>query len=116
MISIGMLKDVWSFRNFVTGSVKRELQTRYRGTQFGAFWIVADPLAQILVYTIVFAGLMRPSLAGHDSPFAFSIYLCAGLLTWGFFAELLGRSIGIFVESGGFLKKVNFPKLCARSN
>ena len=112
MISVRMLRDVWSFRSFITGSVKREFQTRYRGTQFGAFWIVAHPLAQILVYTIVFAGLMRPSLAGHDSPFAFGIYLCAGILTWGFFSELLGRSIGVFVESAGYLKKVNFPKLC----
>jgi lipopolysaccharide transport system permease protein len=29
-----------------------------------------------------------------------------------FFAEMLGRSVNIFIEQAGLLKKVSFPKLC----
>jgi lipopolysaccharide transport system permease protein len=107
-----MLRDVWAFRGFILSNVQREFQGRYRGTQFGAFWVVAHPLTMIVIYTVVFANLMRPSLPNHSSQFAFSIYLCAGVLTWGLFGEMLGRCVGIFVEHAGILKKVSFPKLC----
>jgi hypothetical protein len=35
---------------------------------------------------------MRATLPGQEQvPFAFSIYLCAGVITWGLFAEMLAR-------------------------
>ncbi|MGB9713305.1 MAG: ABC transporter permease [Dissulfurimicrobium sp.] len=112
MISVGMLRDVWAFRGFIAASVKREFHTRYRNTQFGFLWTIIQPLSMITIYTLVFAEIMKPSLPGHDSRFAYSIYLCAGVLTWGFFSELLGRSVGIFVQNANLLKKISFPKLC----
>jgi lipopolysaccharide transport system permease protein len=54
---------------------------------------------------------MKPVLPGHDSRFAYSIYLCAGILTWQLFSELLNRSVGIFVHNANLLKQVNLPKL-----
>lgn len=112
MISIASLRNLWAYRFFILGSVKREFQARYQGTQLGVFWVVAHPLSQILVYTLVFAGLMRSALPGHNTPFAYGIYLCSGVLTWTFFTEMLGRCVNIFVEHAGLLKKVQFPKLC----
>ncbi|MGQ9746000.1 MAG: ABC transporter permease, partial [Dissulfurimicrobium sp.] len=112
MISIGMLRDVWAFRGFILANVKREFHLRYRNTQFGFLWTIIQPLAMITIYTLVFAEIMKPSLPGHESRFAYSIYLCAGVLTWGFFSELLGRSVGIFVQNANLLKKITFPKLC----
>lgn len=112
MISIGMLRDVWAFRDFVAANVKRDFHLKYRNTQFGFLWTILQPLSMILIYTLVFAAIMKPSLPGHSSRFAYSIYLCAGVLTWNFFSELLGRSVNIFVNHANTLKKVNFPKLC----
>jgi lipopolysaccharide transport system permease protein len=51
-------------------------------------------------------------LPGKESIYAYSIYLCAGVLTWIFFAEVLGRSVNIFIENANLLKKVLFPKIC----
>ena len=112
MITIGMLRDVWSFRGMIWSSVKREFQSRWTGTQFGPFWLVAQPLTTIFIFTVVFANIMRPGMSAHDSKFAYSIYLCSGVLTYGLFSEMLGRSVNIFVENANLLKKINFPKLC----
>ncbi len=112
MISVGMLRDVWFFKDFMISSVKREFQSRWTGTQFGPFWIVAQPLATIFVFTIIFANIMKPSLPNHASRFAYSIYLCSGILTWNFFSEMLARSVNIFVENANLMKKLRFPKLC----
>lgn len=112
MISITSLRGLWAYRYFVLGSVKREFQARYQGTQLGVFWVIAHPLSLILVYTLVFAGLMKSAMPGHTSRFAYGIYLCSGILTWNFFTEMLGRCVNIFVENANLLKKVQFPKLC----
>lgn len=112
MISIGMLRDVWAFRGFMWGSVKREFQTRWQGTQLGPVWIVVNPMATILIFTLIFTRIMKPALPQHDSTFAYSIYLCSGILTWNLFSELLTRCVGIFIEHGNMLKKIHFPKLC----
>lgn len=108
-----MLKALWAYRSFVWSSVLREFHGKYRESLLGAFWSVANPLAMIVIYTVVFGQLMRPKLAGHDeTPFAFSIYLCAGVITWGLFAEMLGRLNGVFLEHGNLIKKSNFPRIC----
>jgi len=108
-----MLRALWAYRGFVTSSVAREFRGRYRESLLGAFWAVASPLAMIVIYTVVFSQLMRPTLAGHEqTPFAFGIYLCAGVITWGLFAEMLGRLTGVFQEHGNLIKKSNFPRVC----
>ena len=51
----------------------------------------------IVIYTVIFAGIMRPKLAGQEAhPFAYSIYLCAGLLTWTAFTDMVTRMKGHF--------------------
>jgi lipopolysaccharide transport system permease protein len=107
----GMLRECWDFRGFIFASVKRDFVSRYLGTQLGFFWAIAQPLAMILIYTLVFAEIMKPALPGHSSKFAYSIYLCAGILIWQLFSDLLNRSVGVFVHNAGLLKKANLPKL-----
>ena len=48
-----MLRECWEFRDFILASVKREFVSRYLGTQLGFFWAVAQPLALVLIYTVV---------------------------------------------------------------
>ena len=105
------LQALWNYRRFILGSVAREFRGRYMNTIFGAFWLLLSPFAMILVYTIVFSQVMQARLPGSQEPFAYSIYLCAGLLPWQWFTELLSRNVGIFVEHAGLIKKSNFPRL-----
>jgi lipopolysaccharide transport system permease protein len=105
-------RPVWAYRGFVLGNVKREFQLKYRNSLLGAAWTVINPLAQILVYTVIFSQIMRARLPGVDSTFGYSIYLCSGILTWGLFAEITSRSQNMFLENANLLKKLNFPRLC----
>lgn len=106
-----LIRELWAYRGFIWASVQREWRARYLGSQLGLGWAIIHPFALILLYTLVFARLMHPALVGHSGPFAYSIYLCAGLLTWNLFSELLGRSVGIFISNAALLKKLSFPKL-----
>jgi lipopolysaccharide transport system permease protein len=107
-----MLRSIWSYRGFISGSVKREFQSRYRNSLLGAAWTVLNPLAMIVVYTVIFSQVMRARLPGVDNGFAYSIYLCAGVLTWGLFAEIVGRGQNVFLEHANLIKKISFPRIC----
>lgn len=111
-MAVGMVRTVWSYRGFIFGSVKREFQSRYRNSLLGAAWTVLNPLAMIVVYTVIFSQVMKARLPGADSSFAYSIYLCAGVLTWGLFAEIVGRAQNVFLEHANLIKKISFPRIC----
>lgn len=106
-----ILKALWAYRGFILGSVRREFQTRYQNSLLGAAWTVLNPLAMIVVYTVIFSQVMRARLPGVDSTFAYSIYLCAGVLTWGLFAEIVNRAQTVFLEHATLLKKLSFPRM-----
>lgn len=107
-----MAAAAWSYRGFVLGSVKREFQSKYRNTMLGAAWTVLSPLAMVLVYTLIFSQVMKSRLPGASSEYAYSIYLCAGVLPWGLFAEMIGRGQSMFLDQANLLKKVSFPRIC----
>jgi len=106
------IAPIWAFRDFIGASVKREFQARYRNTILGVLWVVINPLAMIVVYTIIFSHLMHAKLPGVLGQFSYSIYLCSGILIWGFFSEIIGRSQSLFLENANLLKKINFPRIC----
>jgi len=108
---MSMLRAIWAYRGFILGSVQREFQIKYRNSLLGAAWNIINPLAMIVVYTVIFAQVMRAKLPGVDSTFAYSIYLCAGVLTWGLFGEMVGRSQTMFLDNANLLKKISFPRI-----
>jgi len=109
---MNQLKALWIYRGFVLGSVKREFQLKYRNSMLGAAWTILQPLAMIVVYAVIFSQIMRAKLPGVDATFGYSIYLCAGILTWGLFAEIVGRGQNVFLEHANLIKKISFPRIC----
>ena len=108
---MAFVRALWAYRGFILGSVKREFQSRYQNSVLGAAWTVLNPLAMIVVYTVVFSTVMRARLPGVEGTFAYSIYLCAGVLTWQLFSEIITRGQNVFIDNAGLLKKLNFPRI-----
>ena len=107
-----MLTTIWRWREFILSSVKKEFSARYKGSTLGAIWFIVQPLAMIIVYTVIFSEIMRAKLIGAETDkLAYSIYLCSGVLTWAFFSELLNRTVNVFLENANLLKKLSFPRI-----
>lgn len=109
---MSIIQAVWNYRGFIIGTVRREFQSRYRNSLLGAGWTVISPLAMIVVYTVIFSRVMQARLPGSDGlPYAYGIFLCAGILTWNMMAEITTRSVNTFIENANLLKKQTFPRL-----
>ena len=107
----GRLRALWAYRGFVAGMVVRDFRGRYLGSVLGAAWAILNPVAQILIYTVIFSQVMRARLPNVNDSLGYSLYLCAGILTWNYFVEVLLRSQMVFLEQANMLKKVNFPRV-----
>jgi len=105
------LLALWRYKGFVFTMVWREFWGRYLGSLLGSIWSILNPMAMIFIYTVIFSKIMRARLSGVEDTMAYGMFLCAGLLTWGFFSELLGRCPNIFIEQANLLKKVSFPRI-----
>ena len=107
-----ILSAICRYRGFIVDSIKRDFQSRYQTSFLGSLWLILQPVAMISVYTLIFSELMRARLSGMDTPFAYSIYLCSGVLTWGLFTETLNNLVNVFLTNANILKKINFPRIC----
>lgn len=84
----------------------REFRTRYKGARLGWIWALIRPLVMFAVYSVavgVFLG------AGRAIP-EFGIYLYIGLITWGFFAQIVTGSISALIANAELIKKSAFPR------
>lgn len=107
-----MLSSLWRYRHFILASIRGDLKGRFARSRLGAFWFILHPLAQALIFSIVLAEVMRARLPDIDNEAAYPIYLLSGMAAWGLFAEILNRSINIFIEQASAMKKIAFPRLC----
>jgi lipopolysaccharide transport system permease protein len=101
--------QVWTWRGFIFASAMREIRSRYARSLFGWAWLVAPPAVLIGIYALVFSRLMRGAGLPDLGPYTYAIFLCAGLLTWQWFSDLLARVVGLFTNHATLLKKTIVP-------
>ena len=93
------LQEVWGSRELLFNLTSREVRGKYKRTIFGQLWSLANPLALMLIYTLVF-GLIFKSAPPPGNPSGldvFPLWLLAGLLPWTFFSSVVSASAGSLV-------------------
>jgi lipopolysaccharide transport system permease protein len=90
---------------FLTLSLHR-ISVRYRRSRLGILWAVIQPVAMMLVFTLMFT-VLRARPAG-DVPFPLFAY--AGLIPWTMFSSGLSNASTALTSHAGLLTKVSFPR------
>lgn len=103
------IKDVIKWHELLWQMVGREVKARYKQSILGYFWVILNPLAQMLVMSFAFSIILRiPTNAADNIPY--SIFLFVALLPWNLFAGSLASSAGSLVGSASLITKVFFPR------
>ena len=106
-----MLREIWRYRFFIFSSIKTEFQVRFVRSRLGGLWMILHPLLQVLIFAFILSAVLSTKLPGIHNRYAYALYLMAGTLSWSLFAEIVNRSVNLFVENGNLLKKLVFPKM-----
>jgi ABC-type polysaccharide/polyol phosphate export permease len=97
--------DVVRYRELFGNLFRRDLQVKYRGSVLGLVWSVANPLALMGIYFLVFAVLWKGGNVPH-----YPLYLLTGLSVWIFFGTSLQTAATSMLAWSGLIKKVRFPR------
>ena len=84
----------------------RDITLRYRQTVLGVLWAVLQPILPMVIFTVVFARVLRPETGGVP----YSLFALAGLAPWTFFANAITGAGSAFVSNHNLLNKVYFPR------
>jgi len=99
------LRELFRYRDLIGNLAISEVKTRYKSSVLGFVWSLLNPLAMMLVFTIVF-GVLWPNQSVKNYP----IFLLCGLLPWNFFSASVVSSVNSIVNNGNLIKKVYFPR------
>jgi lipopolysaccharide transport system permease protein len=105
-VSLG-LGDLWEYRELVYFLVWRDIKVRYRQTLLGAGWAVLQPLATMIVFSLIFGRLAR--MPSDGIPYA--LFSLAALVPWTFFANGLTQASTSVVSNQHLVTKVYVPRL-----
>ncbi|MBI3385869.1 ABC transporter permease [Candidatus Gottesmanbacteria bacterium] len=97
-------KQLEHFMELLIVATQKELQTRYRYTVFGFFWIVFIPLLQMVVIGFVFTFLVKEPILNYYA------YLYVGLLIWNFFSLSLTKATPSIVYERDMVTRAKFPR------
>jgi lipopolysaccharide transport system permease protein len=100
------VRSLWTNRKLIATMVRRDILSRYRGSFGGALWTFLNPLLLMATYFFVFGVVLKPNGTSRTD---FVFYFLGGMLPWLAFAEAVGRSATVIVDSRTFVKKLVFP-------
>ena len=98
------LLELFRYRQLIAMLVVRELKVRYKRSLFGLLWTMLNPLLLMIVYTVVFATIMKAPQRNY------SIFLLSGLLPWLFFSIAVLQGLTSILTNQELIRKVRLPQ------
>jgi len=102
----GKLHELWNYRELLWVLTLRNVQIRYKQSILGIAWAVLQPLALMLIFTLVFSALLKVPSEGVPYP----IFSYSALLFWTFFSNSLNNAIPSLEDNAALIKKIYFPR------
>src|SRR5207245_10704490 len=82
------LREVVRYRSLLRDLVARDLKVRYKRSALGILWTMLNPLLLMIIFTIVFAHILRVTV-DH-----FTVYFLSAFVLCNFFAQATPWSTG----------------------
>jgi lipopolysaccharide transport system permease protein len=100
------------YRELFTNLTLRELRGKYKRSVLGWGWSMINPLAQMVIFSLVFAVFLKvePPVGDPSGLHVFAFFLLCGLLPWTFLANGVTAGMGSLLANANLVKKVWFPR------
>lgn len=101
-----MLIDLIKNKSMVLSLAKSDFKKRFVGSYFGIIWMFVQPLATILVYTLIFQVGFKSVPPVPGIPYV--LWLIPGIIPWFYFQDAVIQGTGVLYEYNFLVKKVVF--------
>lgn len=112
-MTAGYARELLATRELLAMLVMREVRGQYRRTLLGQLWSIINPLATMLVYTVVFAVIFRtqPPVGDPSGLDVYALWLMCGLLPWLYLTRVVTGGVSTLTANAPLITKVYFPRI-----
>lgn len=101
------LKELWEYRELFYFFTWRDVKIRYKQTVLGALWAVLQPFFTMIVFSLLFGGIVKMPTDGIPYP----IFYFAALLPWMYFSTALSHAGNSLASNANLITKIYFPRV-----
>ena len=101
------LSEIWQYRELFYFFTWRDIKVKYKQTYLGVLWAIIQPLALLLLFTLVFAKHFAPA----NSTIDYKAFVLSGLVVWTLFYNATSHAAEGIVTQSNIIKKIYFPRL-----
>ena len=101
------LRELYEYKDLFFEFVKRDIKMRHKQTVLGVIWVIFQPLASMIIFTLIFGLIIK--MPSDSLPYPLFIFI--GLNYWNFFSNAVTSASGSLAASEGMIKKVYFPRI-----
>lgn len=95
-----------AYRELLLNLTRREVKARYSQSLFGIGWAIAQPLATMAVFTLVFSRLAKIPSGGAPYP----LFAYSALVPWFFFSNSVNSGTLSLITYRNIVTKTYFPR------
>jgi lipopolysaccharide transport system permease protein len=103
---ISGIRTLIGYRDLLYTLTLFRLTVRYKQSILGWIWAALQPLATMMVYTLVFSRVAKVGSEGVPYP----LFVFSALLPWIFFSGAVSNAINGLVGHANLLTKLHFPR------
>lgn len=100
-------KELIRYRDLFLTLTYRDLRVRYAQTLLGFLWALIQPLATLLIFTLIFGQAIGVETNGIPYP----VFALCGMSAWTYFAFVMSNAGNSIIGAQDMIKKIYFPKL-----
>lgn len=100
------LKNILTYNELLLNITLRQIKVKYKQTVLGILWAMLNPVALMIIFTIIFSRFAKIPSDGIPYP----IFAYSALLPWTFFSTALSFAIPSLQDNKDLITKVYFPR------
>ncbi|MCK6601701.1 MAG: ABC transporter permease [Bacteroidetes bacterium] len=101
------LKELYAYKDLLFTLAYRDLRVRYAQTVLGFLWAGLQPLATLVIFTLVFGRVAKVDTGSIPYP----LFALAGMSAWTYFAFVMNQAGTSVIGARGMITKIYFPRL-----
>ncbi|MEQ9288839.1 MAG: ABC transporter permease [Cyclobacteriaceae bacterium] len=100
-------RELYQYRDLFLTLTYRDIRVRYAQTFLGFLWALIQPLATLLIFTLIFGQAIQVDTGGVPYP----VFAICGMSAWTYFSFVMSNAGNSVIGAQGMIKKIYFPRL-----
>lgn len=103
---IDYLRELYRHHDLLLVWTGREIKVRYKQSLLGGAWAILQPLALMVVFSVIFTTFVKIPTDGVPYP----VFSYSALVPWTFFATSITFAAGALTQNMNLVSKIYFPR------